>query len=86
MADSSLPLVCGVPTLRSRRSNPASLAKRHARSFLARRPVDMLTSDDMLSVRHSCGTPPMNLNASRRQASRSSVVRVAEYVNLRSRE
>lgn len=54
------------------------MANRHALSFLTRRPVDMLTSDDMLSVRHSCGTPPMNLNAPNRQASRSSVVRVAE--------
>lgn len=73
-----MPLVCGVDTLQIFSSKPASLAKRHARSDLTRRPPENVTSAPMLSVTASSGIPPNRTNVDSGQASRSSSVRVLE--------
>ena len=73
-----MPLVWGVDTRQSFSSNPASLAKRHARSDLMRLPFAKVTSADMLSVTASSVMPPKRTNVASRQASRSSSVRVRE--------
>ena len=78
MALSSLPLVSGVRTLHSLSSNPASRAKRHARSDLTRLPSRKDASAPMLSVIASSGMPPNRTKVASRQASRSSSVRVLE--------
>ena len=76
LADSSLPSVSGVRTLQSRSSKPASLAKRHARPDLLRRPPEIVARADMLSATHSPGIPPMNLKVPSRHPNSSSTVLV----------
>lgn len=86
LALSSLPLVWGVAALHSFSSNPASRANRHARSDLTRLPPGNDTSAPMLSVTASSGIPPNRTNVDSRQASRSSSVRVLEYMKRWARE
>lgn len=75
-----------MPGRHSCRSKPASRANLSTRSDLALRPPENVTTDDMLSVSHSSGTPPRDLTTAVKQASRSSVVLVREYTNLWSLE
>lgn len=78
MALSSLPLVSGAPGRHGCSSKPASRAKRQARSERTRRPPGNVTSDDVLSVSRSAGTPPGALTTATQQARGSSAARVLE--------
>lgn len=81
MADSSLPLVCGERGAQSLSSKPASRANRHALSCLVLLRPETVTRHDMLSVRHSSGTPPSLVKVEGRQERRSSSVRLLTGMN-----
>ena len=87
LALSSLPLVCGVRTLPSTSSKPASRANLSTLgSRLLAPPPPMVTIADMLSVSHRRGTPWRRAIVASRHLSRSSRVLVSVLMNTWSLE